>query len=444
MFRKQISVSLFFAFIALAGFSNASLFPGYYISQKGDTIHCKIEFNDWNLNPKSIKVQVNDKKMEFTPHDIRGFGIDGYDDYISATVQYHTAPVTGKDVPLQFSDSVSTNTYFLKIVNRGFYSLYDLVSTERVYLFFQLKDGNMNELVYRTKASNDSLFVDQQYKNVLLSFFVQEGISDKYFNRVSNTTYTASEIQSLFNILNDSHGGYSYHKKAKQEFQIQLYAGGTRYSFPTPITGYSRTIHHFDPSTSMTGGINFLYAIPGKFNAFKVGLSAGYTSYRCERTEHNTGNFYASDNWYNTVDFNDTLTTKNSLIQTNFYLMFVINPLSSVKCFLKAGISYNFSLNSENSVDEKNAGTEVSVTNGNPPYESSFNNPSANLINLKKSYLVPLFGFGMAYGRNALEFSYYLPADIGGEPIGPQGVQSQAFKISSMSLSYYFSVFRTK
>ena len=444
MFRKQISICLFFTFISLAGFSNSSLFPGYYINEKGDTIHCKIEFNDWNLNPKSIRVQVNDKKMDLTPRDISGFGVDGYDDYVSATVQTHTAPVTGKDVPAQFSDSVSVNTYFLKILNRGFYSLYDLISTDRVYLFMQYKDSSISELVYRTRTSNDTLFADPQYKNVILSLFVQEGLADKYFNRVSNTSYTSSDVQSLFKILNESHGGYSYHKKSHQEFQIQLYIGGIRNSFPTAMTGYYGTTHHFDPSTSVTGGINFLYSIPGKFNAFKVGLSAGFNSYNIERAEHTTGSFYESDNWHSTTDFNDTLTTKNSLIQTNFYLMYVINPLSSVKGFLKAGFSYNFSLNSDNAVYEKNAGTEVSVTNGNPPYESSFKNPNANLINLKKTYLVPLFGVGIVYGRNTLEFSYYLPAEIGGEPIGPQGVQSQAFKISSMSLSYSFSVFRTK
>src|SRR5206468_3773018 len=116
------------------------------------------------------------------------------------------------------------------------------------------------------------------------------------------------------------------------------------------------------------------------------GLSAGYNSYNCERSEHNTGNFFQSDNWHSTVDFNDTLTTKNSLIQTNFYVMYVVNPLSPVKCFLKAGISYNFSLNSDNSVDERNAGTSVSVTNGNPPVQSNFKNSNSNLVILKKSY----------------------------------------------------------
>jgi hypothetical protein len=443
MFKKQTSLSLFFLFIVLAGFSNARLFPGYYINLKGDSIHCNIEFNDWNLNPKTIRVEVNSKKMEFTANDIRGFGVDGYDNYLSATVQFHTAAISGKDVPAQFSDSVSTNTFFLKILNRGFYSLYDLVSTERVYLFMQHKDSSISELLYRTRTSNDTLFADPQYKNVMLSLFVQEGLADKYFNRVSNTSYTSSDIQSLFNILNESHGGYSYHKKSKQEFQIQLYIGGIRNSFPTPVTGEYGIVQHFDPSTSATGGINLLYSIPGKFNAFKVGLSAGYNSYNSELKGHNTSSFYESDAYHGTATFDDTLTTKNSLIQTNFYLMYLINPLSSVKCYLKAGFSYNFSLNTDNSVDEKYSGTSVTVRNGNPPYEGSFQD-AGSIILLKKSYLSPLFGIGMIYGRSTVEFSYYLPADIGGEPIGIQGTPSQAFSISSMSLSYSFSVFRTK
>lgn len=443
MFKKQTSLSLLFLFIALAGFSNSRLFPGYYINLKGDSVRCNIEFNDWNLNPTTIRVEVNNKKMEFTSNDIRGFGIDGYDDYLSAGVQFHTAPISGKDVPAQFSDIISTKTFFLKILNRGYYSLYDFVSTERVYLFMQLKDSSISELVYRTRSSNDSLFGDPQYKNVILSLFVQEGLGDKYFNRVSNTAYSASDIQSLFNILNESHGGYSYHKKSNQEFQIQLFAGGIRNSFPTPVTGNYGVVHHFDPSNSVTGGINLLYSIPGKFNSFKVGLSVGYNSYNCKLTEHSTSSFYESAAYNGTSTFNDTLTTKNSLIQTNFYLMYLINPLNSVKCYLKAGISYNFSLNTDNSVNENYTGTSETVRNGNPPVESNIQN-GGYLILLKKGYLAPLFGIGMIYGRSTLEFSYYLPSDLGSEPNDMLANSGPPFKISSMLVSYSFSIFRTK
>ena len=62
----------------------------------------------------------------------------------------------------------------------------------------------------------------------------------------------------------------------------------------------------------MTGGINFLYSIPGKFNAFKVGLSAGYNSYNLELKAHDTTSFHQSNNYYGSSIVDDTLTTKNS------------------------------------------------------------------------------------------------------------------------------------
>ncbi len=443
MIKKLVSLSVLFLFITLAGFANSRLFPGYYINMQGDSVRCNIEFGDWNLNPKTLSVEVNNKKMEFTPNDIRGFGVDGYDDYFSATVQFHTAPIAGKDIPVQFSDSVRTRTVFLKIQERGYYSLYHFVSLERVYVFMQRKDSSISELVYRVRMSNDTLYEDDEYKNVILSLFVQEGLADKNFNRVNTSLYSASDIQSLFNILNESHGGLSYHKKSRQEFQIQLYLGGIRNSFPTPVTGVYGIVHQFDPSYSVTGGISFLYSIPGKFNAFKVGLSAGYNSYNCKLTQHSANSFYNSVNSNGTSVFDDTLTTKNSLIQTNFFLEYLINPLSSVKFYLKAGLSLNFSFNEQNSVNESYSGVTKIVANGNPPVENAIQG-NGILILLKKRYLAPMFGIGTTIGRSSLEFSYCLPVDVGSQPLGAQGTLSGSFNISSMALCYYFSMFKTK
>jgi hypothetical protein len=305
------------------------------------------------------------------------------------------------------------------------------------------KDSILSELVYRARMSNDTLYEDEQYKNVILSLFVQDGLADKYFNRINTTLYNASEIQAIFKILNENHGGISYNKKSRQEFQIQLYVGGIRNSLPTPVTGVYGVVHQFDPSYSATGGINLLYSIPGKFNAFKVGLSAGYNSYNCKLTQHSSNSFYNSVNSNGTSTFDDTLTTKNSLIQTNFFLEYLINPRSSVKCYLKAGLSLNFSFNEENSVNESYSGITKIVANGNPPVENAIQG-SGILILLKKRYLAPMFGLGTSFGRSTLEFSYCLPVDIGSQPISIQGNSGPAFNISSMSLGYFFSVFRTK
>jgi hypothetical protein len=439
---KQASLSLSFLFIVLAVYPNFRLLPGYYINQHGDSVHCNIEFSDRNFDPVTVKVEVNNEKKEFSANEIRGFGVYGYNDYISATVSMHTAPIQGDNIPAQFSDSVSTKTCFLKILTRGHYSLYSLARPERVYLFMAYKDSSMTELLYRVRNNNDSLVEDQSYKKTIFNLFVQEAMVNKYFNRINTVPYTASEIKSLFNILNGSSGGASYRKKSSREFQVQLYAGGIRNAFPTVFTGHFSDVYQFKPSYSVGGGINLLYSIPGLFRAFKLGLSAGYNNYNLRITKSGTASYYESSNYYQDVVYDDTLTLKNALIQTNFYLMYLINPLSEVKCYVKAGINCNFPLNGDVSVNEKNAGTTLGVLNGNPPTTGSFRNDDQPVIYLKGTYLTPLFAAGINTGRHTLEFSYYLPSDIADKRTTFAGRVDRTFRISSMTFCYYYTLFR--
>ena len=441
---KHISFFLFFSFIATSIYPNFKLFPGYYINKNGDSVRCNIEFNDRNLNPKTIKVEMNNEKREFSANDIRGFGVYGYDDYLSATVSFHSAAVLGNDIPEQFSDSVSTKTCFLKILNRGRYSLYSLALPQRIYLFMGHNDSSIAELIYRVRNNNNSLLEDQSYKKAIFNLFVEKGISDEYFNRINKISYSASEIQSLFNILNGSPGNISHHEKASGEFQVQLYVGGVRNSFPTKFAGSFSNICQFEPSYSIGGGVNMLYSIPVSFKAFKVGLSMGYNSYNCKSTNSGETSFYQSVNYHGSRTYDDTVTTKNSFIQTNLYLMYLINPLNKMKFYIKAGINYSFSLNVDGSINEKNSGTTSTVTNGNPPVAGSFQNSSHGIIPIKKNYLTPMFAIGVIKERHTLEFSYYLPSDIGKNISNINGSTGQSFKISSMTLYYYYSLFPIK
>jgi hypothetical protein len=152
--------------------------------------------------------------------DIRGFGVTGYADYLTADVSYHANPISGKDIPEEFSDSLVTETCFLKILENGFYSLYDLVLSERIYLFMRYQDGAMSELVYRVRQKNDSLDEDQRYKKDLLRLFVEKDISNKYFNRIDRASYNESDISAIFRILNGNQAGAPYKSKSSAESGI--------------------------------------------------------------------------------------------------------------------------------------------------------------------------------------------------------------------------------
>jgi hypothetical protein len=440
MLKKQISLFLFLILFSLIAYSNTKPFPGYYITLKGDSVICNIDFNDWNINPKSIKVQVNNEMHEFTASDIRGFGVNGYDDYLAATINFHTNPVSGKDLPDKFSDSTVTTTCFLKILDQGEYSLFALVLSQRVYMFTGAHNSNISELVYRVSNNNDSLEVDQSYKKEILNLFVKEGISDKYFNRINNASYNASEISSLFRILNENHTGISQKKKSRGEFQAQVFIGGIRNSFPTVFTGDYSNTYQFEPSYTLGGGLNFLYSIPGFFKSFKVGLSFGYNGYNGKLITSGTINHVESAAYYWTTTYNDTVTVRNSLLVSNIYIMYFLNPLSHVKVYLKVGVNYNFSFSNNIDVLTQNTSSTTGIKNGNVPFQS---NSAGNhsLVTIKKGYLSFLTSVGVTEGRHTLEFSYSPNAEIADPGNYLFAPFKKSFKIGSMAVYYYFSLF---
>jgi len=430
--------------ISQAAYSNAKLFPGYYVDLKGDTVRCSIEFADWNLNPKTIKVQVNNSLREFGPDDIRAFGITGYDDFISAKVTYHTNPISGPDLPNRYSDSTVTRSGFLKVVESGVYSLYVFDVPERMYLFDSSPDHQLSELIYRVKMTNDTLQEDQSYKKQLVPLFMNEGLSEKYFNKISLVPYRASQIGSLFRVLNEAHTGVQSKKKQKGSFQVELFAGAIQNTFPNGFDGaYSRS-NQFDPAVSPSGGINILYSIPGHFKSFRVGMSFGYNGYNSTISKSGANQYYGSVNYHFTTTYSETININSSFLQSNLYLMWVVNPLSKIKGFVKAGINCNFLLSDRSDFTTTYVSSTQGVKNGTVPITDSTNG-SSPLFNIKSNYLVPVISAGIISGRSKLEFNYWPPVAITDPKYNDlTPIASTTFKIGSFGIFYYFSLFPVK
>jgi len=444
MLKKPLSLLLFLVFIFQAGYSADKLFPGYYIDLKGDTVRCNIEYRDWNLNPKTIRVQVKNDMVELGPEEIQAFGVDGYRDYVSAKVTYHLNPISGPVLPTKFSDSTVTKSIFLQVEVAGVYSLYVLVLPERIYLFERGPDRSTNELLYRAKMDNDSLQEDQSYRQQLVNLFMNEGLSEKYFERISNVSYSTAQIASLFQILNGTHTVAGSKKNSGGEFQIEVFAGAIMNSFPTSFDGKYIKSAQFDPSYSPSGGLNFLFSIPGHFRSFKFGLSLGYDAYG--RTTSQSGSFHVVESaaYYYTTTYSETISLQRSLVLTNIYFMYVVNPLGKIKVFVKAGLNYNFAIgNSQDLVSNYTYSTQ-GITNGTKPFQDSAS-ASISLYSIKSSYFAPVFSAGFVSGRSKLELNYWPSVGIS-DPAYVNGntATSTVYQFGSVGLFYYFTLFSVK
>lgn len=430
--------------LSLTTYSNdIRLFPGYYISQAGDTIHCQIEFNDWNRNPKTIQVQLNNALKEFGPEDIRGFGITGYGDYMSVSVSYHTDPIAGSNLPGDFSDKMDKGFVYLKILEKGVYSLYELITPERVCYFMSYPDNPVSELIYRVKEENDTLSADDHYKKELFPLFVKEGISTKYFNRVNNVPYNGSALASLFEILNKNRTGSITSKKSSGDFQLEPFVGVVRSSFPTAFNGNDTKMSQFGPIYSFSGGINFLYSIPGNFKAFKLGLSISYLGYKSEMTQSGVNQYSTGPNNYGTTTYTEHLTIINSSLRISPYFMYVIDPLHKIQFYLKAGLNYNTSFGSNINLNSRDTSTTTGVMNGNVPVYIA-EAGTHKLATIKQNYISFLASGGIIVGRSRFEISWSPSVNIANPSGDPSDPSLDNFKIASTAVYYYFSLFPGK
>ncbi len=331
----------------------------------------------------------------------------------------------------------------MKILERGSYSLYDLVLPGRAYFFIGYYDSTVSELIYRVKEKNDTLEEDQTYKKVIFNLFIKEGISDKYFNRINNALYNASDLGALFRILNQNRTGIRIKKKSSGNYQAEIFVGGIRNSFPTAFDGDFTTANQFKPYFSLSAGINLLYSIPGFFKSFKVGLSIGYNGYDSKLTKSGTNSFKGSANFYGTTTYIERMTLSNSFLVTNIYVMYLINPLSKLKLYLKGGLNYDFSVSKNSDLIGQSSGTTTGIMNGNVPFQTNSANDHS-LITIKRDFLSFLVSVGLITGRHKLEFCYWPNTQLAAPTAYPLAPAVNSFKFGSTAFYYYFFLFPEK
>jgi hypothetical protein len=413
--------------------------PGYFLNLQGDTVHCLLDFNNSSINPQTIIAETNGSQKEYAPADIKGFGIVGGSDYVSATVTYHTNPISGADLPKNYSDNTETKTCFLKVLNKNVYSLYSLVLPSRKYFFVGSPDKSFTELVYRVRRTDDSLVEDPGYRNQMLALFANEEISQSYFDRISELGYEASAISPLIDVLNEKNTGIAVKKKGGK-LQWQIFAGVLQNSFPSSLKGHYTANNKFASQISPTFGANLLLPLPG--DHFKIGFSVGYNGYN--RSITNSGSYQtALPNDSSTSVYTETFTVKNSLLVSNLYLVYVFNPLESTRFYLKAGVNNNFSFTyNQNDVNLDWKRTESGVLNGNTPYQEHYGS-SDPIVRVKNYFFSFNCAAGVSFGRSTVELSYSPPVQLAtsNEDITIPDTQND-FKLSTLGICYYFSLTR--
>jgi hypothetical protein len=424
-FMSSRLLSSLVALLLISTSLQARDFPGYYITLKGDTVKCDFQFKDWEVTPDFVMVRSGTTSSTLYPSDIAGFGINGYGDYKSFEITYHKGNYIPLEAPDTFSDSITKKHSFLKILSKGKYSLYELVETSRPYYFYSQNGRDITELKYRVKRVQMNIERDETYKKTIFDLFAAEALSYQYSNKITKSVYSSRDIVPLFRALNEKTSGEKVVKKKKKLTQFELFVGGIRHNFPTPVENIS-----FDGSQSVTGGLNFQYFVPSNFRSIAIGASLAYDKYNSSTGRTDSSKYFGSINNYRNTTTNETFTIDNSVVMLDIYTQYIFNPLNKVNVYAKAGIVTNFVVSgSRNILIDYNSST-VGVSRGVPV---NYTEQGVRAIELRKNYYNVHGGAGLIAGRHKLEYTYYTP--------GVLNVPNK-FKMKMMGVHYFYTIIR--
>jgi Outer membrane protein beta-barrel domain len=415
-------------FLSAKIYGQSVLLDGYYVNLSADTVKCKIYFKDWNRNPELITVEDGNGKKELSFADMTAFGIPGTDEFVKKTVSVHTNPIGGF-LPDKYSDELKETTVFLKKLVDGSYSLYELKTDKRIYFFIQQAGGEIQELVYRKKQTDTQLLEDEQYKNLLILLVTQNGLPDWVESKANTVTYDSNRLTEIVNLLNGS--GNSSLKKpgGKKAISFEAYAGGLIYLFPSGIQDVHDEQIKLKSAFSPAIGLAFTYLFPSRFNRLGITLSIGYSSFKSSFTKTDSINTVNSPAWYYTTNYHEKISIKGSYIKPAISVIYILNPLSKTKFYLKAGAVYNIALK-EGLVRVDYSANTTGVRNGNIPI-SSAENYSTPYIDLNSAWINISTGAGVSIGRHRFEAEYAMPTNL-----STNLNKNTKFSVGSIGLTY--------
>ncbi len=341
MFMLKIMFAIIIVFFCFGVKAQSNFKAGYIVTNTGDTTYGDIDSQTWNLNPKKITFRQNAATKSFTVTDLQAFVITNEDSYIRSTVTYQLNPIELGKAKSVFEDGTKQDEVWLKVLYLGKYSLYELNTSSRVYFFVNDGSGIMEELVYRVKLVETNLFKDEQYKNRLLAFTINNP-KQSFNDLVERTAYRSDDLKKVFVALNNHNGKVVGSQKSQAHFDVSVSIG---YISLKPVV--NTIASYINIGTFYPGSVTYKSTI-----TFKAGIGVSFKSYKT--TNHWSPRFgldiqrikVDGENFNHNNGFKEEKYAGNiDMIIPTISLGYIFNPKSKIfftlAPFLEAGLLLN-------------------------------------------------------------------------------------------------------
>lgn len=209
-------------------YSQVAYENGYTINNNDQKTACLIKNNDWKNNPSEIEIKYTDNeqpKIE-TISSIKAFGIEGKIKYERHSVQIDRSIDLVSSLDHDRNPTFKEEQLFLKVLIEGKASLYLYEDKNIEKFFFNVDNGDIAQLVYKSYLTNDNLIGKNNYYRQQISSNLK--CEDLSTNDIQKLGYTENQLINIFMKYNTCANApvirYSI-KDKKSAFNLNLKAG---------------------------------------------------------------------------------------------------------------------------------------------------------------------------------------------------------------------------
>jgi len=248
-------------------FAQANFRPASIIKMNGDTTLGFIKYEGWTHSPTSIQFKNNTANAQteiLFAKDIKGFNVNGIEEYVSYNGVVSTNKIEGADIPYQRDSAVKSVTVFLHMLSNGanvrLLAYRDDVKTA---YFISEKNTQPEELRFCRYYNDERIAVSAPFRAVLAGLLEKyRGANEKWFRDVGTADYNLATLQKLVKAINNeqnenvSIGGHRFFVGAGIAYQRSTFTGANGFNFqpasniqPVINVGYDLFSNRFVPKT---------------------------------------------------------------------------------------------------------------------------------------------------------------------------------------------------
>jgi|GEM_PF-1706580 len=223
---KVIVSMLMLCFISIAGYSQVSYYPGYFITNNGDRIECLIKDDDWKTNPKEFyyKYSFGAEKGIKSIEEVKEFGVTAEENRVKFIRALVYLDRSSDDENKLTTDRLSTWTQeelFLEVLLEGDANLYLLQDKNLTRFFFNtISQDSIQQLVYKryileedpqklVRIMREGSWVIKTDNTFRQQLNLMVNCGGQLAKRLNSLRYTREHLTRYFEAYNEQCNSYS-------------------------------------------------------------------------------------------------------------------------------------------------------------------------------------------------------------------------------------------